>query len=103
MRRVASRRRLVRLAGVLLAVTLVVAAVAVSVGRANRQQADDPRSTTPAGAGALGALLAEEGVRVTSVRGLDDARAAARSDRALVVANGEALDEPGARALLTAG
>lgn len=102
MRRVASRR-LVRLAGVVVAVTLVVLAVVVSVGRANRQQADDPRSTTPAGAGALGVLLAAEDVRVTPVRGLDEALAASGPGRALVVANGEVLDEPEARSLLTAG
>lgn len=102
MNRVASRR-LVRLAGVALAVTLVVLAVVVSLGRANRQQADDPRSTTPAGAGALGALLAQEGVRITPARSLDEALAAGGPGRALVVANGEVLDEPGARSLLGAG
>lgn len=102
MRRVVSRR-LVRLAGVLVAVTLVVLAVVVSVGRASRQQADDPRSTTPAGAGALGVLLAEEGVRVTATRRLDEALAARGPGRTLVVANGEVLDGPDARALLTAG
>ena len=57
------RRRTRWVVGVILVVGLVVSAVLVVVGTADRQQADDPRSSTRRGAGALGALLAAEGVR----------------------------------------
>lgn len=96
-------RRTGWLVGVLVAVTLVVLAMVVTVGRANRQQADDPRSTTPAGAGALGALLAAEGVRLTTTSSLDDALAAAGPARAVVVANGDRVAEADADRLLRAG
>ena len=75
----------------------------VTVGRANRQQADDPRSTTSSGAGALGVLLAAEGVDDHDDRRVDDAVAASGADRALVVANADRLSEEDAQRLLTAG
>ena len=56
-------------------------------GTAGRRQADDPRSSTPGGAGALGALLAAEGVQVTTTDQVDEATAAAGPARTLVVAN----------------
>jgi hypothetical protein len=86
-----------------LVVGLVVSAVLVVVGRAGRQQADDPRSSTPHGAGALGSLLAAEGVQVTTTNQVDDAAAAADPSRTLVVANAGLLEEATGRRLLTAG
>jgi hypothetical protein len=96
-------RRLRWVAAVVLVVGLVVAAVLVVVGAAGRQQADDPRSSTPRGAGALGALLAAEGVQVTTTNQLDAAAAAADPSRTLVVANADRLQQAAARGLLTAG
>jgi hypothetical protein len=96
-------RRALWLAGVVLVVGLVVLAILVMVGAAGRQQADDPRSSTPGGAGALGALLAAEGIEVTTTHQVDDAAAAAAPTRTLVVANADRLDGAAARRLLTAG
>jgi hypothetical protein len=96
-------RRLRWIAGTLLAVTLVVLALGVTVGRANRQQADDPRSTTATGAGALGVLLAAEGVAVRTTDEVTEAVETSGPDRALVVANGDRLSETDAQRLLTAG
>jgi hypothetical protein len=96
-------RRLRWFAGILAAVTLVVVAMVVTVGRANRQQADDPRSTTAAGAGALGVLLAAEGVEIAVTDDVADALGTPAPDRALVVANGDRLSEADAQQLLTAG
>ncbi len=96
-------RRLRWVAGIVVALTLVVLAMVVIVGRANRQQADDPRSTTSSGAGALGVLLAAEGVTITPTAQVDDAVAASGADRALVIANADRLSEAEAQRLLTAG
>lgn len=96
-------RRLRWVAGILVAVTLVVLAMVVTVGRANRQQADDPRSTTAAGAGALGVLLAAEGVAIEVTDEVADAVETSGADRALVVANGDRLAETDAQQLLAAG
>ncbi len=96
-------RRLRWAVGIAAALTLVVLAMVVTVGRANRQQADDPRSTTSSGAGALGVLLAAEGVTITPTARVDDAVAAQGADRALVVANADRLSEEDAQRLLTAG
>jgi hypothetical protein len=97
------RRRIRWVVGVVLVLGLVVLAVLVVVGAAGRQQANDPRSSTPGGAGALGALLAAEGVQVTTTSRVDAAMAAAEPARTLVVANADRLEESAARQLLTAG
>jgi len=96
-------RRVRWVAGIATTVALVVLALVVTVGRANRQQADDPRSTTPAGAGALGALLAAEGVRIQVVDRVGDAVGTADPGRALVVANGDELRGADAQRLLAVG
>ena len=96
-------RRVRWVAGIAATVTLVVLALVVTVGRANRQQADDPRSTTSAGAGALRVLLAAEGVDIQVTDRVGDAVEASGTDRALVVANGHELNEADAQRLLTAG
>ena len=96
-------RRLRWVAGITATVALVVLALVVIVGRANRQQADDPRSTTSAGAGALGALLATEGVRVEVADRVGEAVGTAATGRALVVVDGDELSEADAQRLLTAG
>ena len=90
-------------AGIAATIALVLLALLVTVGRANRQQADDPRSTTPAGAGALGVLLAAEGVRIDVTDRVGEALERSGSDRALVVANGDELSVADAQRLLTAG
>jgi hypothetical protein len=96
-------RRLRWVAGIAATVALVVLALVVTVGRANRQQADDPRSTTPAGAGALGALLAAEGVPVEVADRVGEAVDTSAAERALVVVNGDEVSEADARRLLDAG
>ena len=96
-------RRTRWVAGVVLVLGLVVLAVLVVVGTAGRQQADDPRSSLPSGAGALGALLAAEGVEVTTINQVDAAAVAAGPGRTLVVANADELEPAAARRLLTAG
>jgi len=96
-------RRVGWVAGIVVAATLVGLALVVAVGRANRQQADDPRSTTAAGAGALGVLLAAEGVEIATTNEVDDAVAASAPERALVVANGDRLRAAEAQRLLAAG
>jgi uncharacterized protein DUF4350 len=96
-------RRVRWVAGIAATVALVVLALGVMVGRANRQQADDPRSTTSAGAGALGALLAAEGVQVEVVDRVGEAVETSAAGRALVVANGDELTEADAQRLLSAG
>ncbi|HEV2896147.1 MAG TPA: DUF4350 domain-containing protein, partial [Actinomycetota bacterium] len=96
-------RRIRWVVGMVLVVALVVLAILVVVGTVGRQQADDPRSSIPGGAGALGALLAAEGVLVTTTNQLDAAAAAAGPARTLVVANAHELEPATARPLLTAG
>ena len=89
--------------GLLLAASLVTSAVLVVLGSVNRRQADDPRSNIRSGAGALGQLLADEGVEITTTDEVDDAIARLGADATLVVANGNRLDEASARRLLTGG
>ncbi len=100
---VTKSRRIRWVAGIALVSAVVVLAILVVLGRAGRQQADDPRSSTPGGTGALGVLLAAEGVRISTTSRMDAATAAASPDRTLVVANAGRLPEASARRLLTAG
>jgi hypothetical protein len=81
----------------------VLSAILVVIGAADRQQADDPRSSTPGGAGALGSLLAAEGIRISTTNDVDQTAADASPARTLVVANADMLDPAAARRLLTAG
>ena len=97
------RGRIRWLVGLLLATALVVAAVLAVVGSANRRQADDPRSPIASGAGALGQLLADQGVQITTTSRVEDAAAAVDPTTTLVVANADQLDEVAAGRLLTAG
>lgn len=87
------------LAGVALVALLVVVAISVVVGRADRQQTDDPRSATPSGAGALGQLLDTEGVRVRTTNRVDDAVAQTARATTLVVAAGDRLSDDEAERL----
>src|SRR4051794_2617776 len=96
-------RRVRWLAGVLLVVVLVLSAILVVVGAADRQQADDPRSSTPGGTGALGSLLAAEGIRISTTNDVGQTAADASPARTLVVANADKLDPAAARRLLAAG
>jgi hypothetical protein len=97
------RRRIRWLIGVLLVAALVVAAVLAVVGSANRRQADDPRSPIATGAGALGQLLSDQGVQITTTSRVEDAAAAVDPTTTLVVANADQLDEVAAGRLLGAG
>ena len=97
------RRRIRWLIGLLLVTALVVAAVLAVVGSANRRQADDPRSPIATGAGALGQLLSDQGVQITTTSRVEDAAAAVDPTTTLVVANADQLDEVAAGRLLTAG
>lgn len=97
------RHRRVRwLAALVLVALLVLLAVATVVGRANRQQADDPRSTTAAGAGALGQLLRDEGVQLTTTDQVGAAVTRVTPSTTLVVAMPDRLDAAAATRLLAA-
>jgi hypothetical protein len=96
-------RRVRWVVGIFVAVSLVGLAMVVTVGRANRQQADDPRSSTATGAGALGTLLAAEGVEIRVVDEVAQAVETPGPDQALVVANADRLTDADSRRLLTAG
>jgi hypothetical protein len=100
---VAKGRRVRWLVGVVLVVVLVLLAILVVLGAAGRQQADDPRSSTPDGAGALGTLLTAEGIRVSTTNQVDETAVDAAPTRTLVVANADQLEPAAARRLLTAG
>ena len=88
---VRKRRRIRWLIGVVLVAALVVAAVLAVVGSANRRQADDPRSPIATGAGALGQLLRDQGIQITTTTGVEDAIAAVDPTTTLVVANPDQL------------
>jgi hypothetical protein len=65
---------------------LVLVTIAVFQGTVVRQRAEDPRSSTRQGAGALGQLLSNEGVRISTVDRLDDAAARLDYSTTLVIA-----------------
>lgn len=84
-------RRFRWLAAVLAVAALVFSAIAVTLGTANRQRADDPRSTTRSGAGALGALLGDAGVQLSTTDRVDQALDRTDAATTVVVADAERL------------
>lgn len=93
-------RRARWLAGLAFVLLLVFLAVATVIGQVNRRQADDPRSPTPAGTGALAALLGAEGVRLRTTDQVGDAIDRTTGATTLVVAGADQLDEAEAARLL---
>lgn len=79
---------------------LVVAAVAVVLVTAGRRQADDPRSPTTQGAGALGQLLSDDGVTITTTASVPDALSQIDEQTTLVVAAPDQLSADEATQLL---
>ncbi|HEY5821655.1 MAG TPA: DUF4350 domain-containing protein [Propionibacteriaceae bacterium] len=95
-------RRLRWLIGLLLVLGLVAFAVLTVLGQAGRQQADDPRSSTSTGSGALGQLLRDEGVDLRTTNRVDDAVAQAGPSTTVVVAGADQLSAEEARRLTEA-
>jgi hypothetical protein len=95
--------RLRWLLGVVVVAGLVLLTVLVVVGTANRRQADDPRSSTAGGAGALGQLLRDEGVRITTTDDIASTAEQAGPTTTLVVADADRIPADSARRLLDAG
>ena len=81
------------LVGAVLVAAVVVTTILVVLGTAARRQADDPRSPTPTGAGALGALLQDQGIDDHHRSGRRRRTAEAGPGSTLVVANADA--DPG--------
>jgi hypothetical protein len=96
-------RRTRWLVGVVLVFALVVVAILVVLGSVARRQADDPRSSIGAAAGALAALLTDQGVRVVTTDRVADAAGRLGRDVTLVVANGDRLSAADAGRLLAGG
>ena len=95
--------RLRWLVGGLLVAALVLLTILVVLGTANRQQTDDPRSSTGRGAGALGQLLRDVGVDIVTTTDPGAAAKQAGPATTLVVANADRLSPESARTLLDAG
>ena len=85
---------------VLLVVLLVLLTVTVFRGSVVRQRAEDPRSSTAAGAGALGRLLTDEGIAISTVDRVEDALARLDASTTLVVARPQQVSAEQARQLL---
>jgi hypothetical protein len=96
-------RRTRWLVGLVLVAALVVLAILVVLGSAAARRADDPRSSTGTGAGALAALLSAQGVRVTTTDRVSDTVSRLGPQATLVVANGDRLTAAEAHRLLKAG
>lgn len=96
-----NRRRLLWAAATVVVLALVGLAVSTVLSRADRRQADDPRSPIASGAGALGVLLADEGVQVTTTTSVGEAAERAGPTSTLVVVAAEALTEAEAARLRT--
>jgi hypothetical protein len=96
-----TRRRLWWAAATVLVVALVGLAVGTVLVRADRRQADDPRSPIASGAGALGQLLADEGVEVTTTSAVEEAAGRAGPTGTLVVVSAGVLTEAEAARLRT--
>lgn len=79
---------------------LVTTAILVALGSAAREQADDPRSSTQTGSGALGALLRAEGVELVTTSQVQEAVDETDEQTTLVVAAGERLPAADAQQLV---
>ena len=93
-------RRVRWLAALVGVIALVVTAMLVVLGSAARQQADDPRSSTQDGSGALGALLQADGVELVTTSQVDAAVARTDEQTTLVVAAGDRLSDTEAQRLV---
>lgn len=94
-------RRLVRwLTAAGLVLGLVLLTISLLLGAAQAQRADDPRSTTSAGTGALAQLLSDEGVALVTTDRVDEAAGQSDGSTTLVVAHADRLTSDQARDLL---
>lgn len=97
------RKPLLILLGIVLVAAIITIAVLVVVGAADRRRAADPRSPLPTGSGALGQLLSDQGVQVSTVDRASEALRAAGPDATLVVTRISELSEQEATELRQAG
>jgi hypothetical protein len=79
---------------------LVLVTIAVFQGSVGRQRAEDPRSSTRQGAGALGQLLSDEGIRTSTADRVDEAVDQLDSSTTLVIARPGRLTATDARQLM---
>ena len=95
------RNRPARWIGATLAVALLVlVTIAVFQGSVGRQRAEDPRSSTRQGAGALGQLLSTEGIRISTAGRVAEASERLDASTTLVVARPDQLTATEARQLM---
>jgi hypothetical protein len=84
----------------LLVAVLVLVTIAAFQGSVGRQRAEDPRSSTRQGAGALGQLLSDEGIRISTVERVEEALGQLDSSTTLVIARPGRLTAAEARQLM---
>ena len=95
------QNRPARWIGATLAVALLVlVTIAVFQGSVGRQRAEDPRSSTRQGAGALGQLLSTEGIRISTAGRVAEASERLDASTTLVVARPDQLTATEARQLM---
>jgi hypothetical protein len=95
------RNRPARWIGATLGVTLLVlVTIAVFQGSVGRQRAEDPRSSTRQGAGALGQLLSDQGIQISTADQVVEATERLDSSTTLVVARPGQLTADEARQLM---
>ena len=95
------RNRPARWIGATLGVTvLVLVTIAVFQGSVGRQRAEDPRSSTRQGTGALGQLLSDDGIRIRATDRVAAATELSDSSATLVVARPGQLTAAEARQLM---
>jgi hypothetical protein len=99
LRRALRHRRTRWLAALVLVLMLVALTIMVFRHSLAAQQSNDPRSSTRFGAGALGALLTEEGVTIQTVADAGEALRQSDDRTTLVVANASRLSADEARRL----
>jgi hypothetical protein len=95
------RNRPARWIGAILVVALLVLlTITVFQGSVSRQRAEDPRSSTRQGTGAVGQLLSDEGIRISTTDRVDEAVDLLGSSTTLVIARPGRLTVAEARLLL---
>jgi hypothetical protein len=78
----------------------VLVTITVFQGSVGRQRAEDPRSSTLQGAGALGQLISNEGIRISTADRVDEASDRLDSSTTLVIARPSELTAAEARQLM---
>jgi hypothetical protein len=81
---------------------LILVAGSLLLGTARAQAADDPRSNTASGAGAVAKLLTDEGIEISTTEQVDQAVHASAANTTVVVSNPDRLTKSEAAQLLAA-